>query len=54
VTAGPDGSYALWAPAAGNPYQVVAKMSGWVPKLAPVTIKAGGTVTANFTLSPLC
>jgi hypothetical protein len=54
LAAGLDGSYTLWAPSSGNPFQLVATRNGWSPKTAKVTVQAGGTVTANFTLSPVC
>jgi hypothetical protein len=47
-----NGNYAFWAPAGSGPLSLIASASGWVAQIKSVTIKAGQTTTANFTLRP--
>ncbi len=45
-----NGNYAFWAPAASNPFTLIASKDGWVSQTAKVSIKAGKTTTVNFAL----
>lgn len=45
-----NGKYAFWAPAASNPYTIIASKDGWVSQSVKVVIKAGKTNTFNFAL----
>jgi hypothetical protein len=48
-----NGTYAFWAPAASNPFTLIAAKDKWVPQTASVNLKADKTVTSNFNLRPL-
>ncbi|MFF4877526.1 carboxypeptidase regulatory-like domain-containing protein [Micromonospora sp. NPDC000668] len=48
-----DGTYAYWINATVNPLTLVVAVQGYVPETAKVTLKAGKTVTADFSLDPL-
>jgi N-acetylneuraminic acid mutarotase len=45
-----NGSYAFWAPAASNPFTLIASKDGWVPQTTTLNVKSGKSVTANFAL----
>jgi N-acetylneuraminic acid mutarotase len=45
-----NGSYAFWAPAASDPFTLIAAKDGWIPQTTKVNLKAGKTVTTNFSL----
>lgn len=47
------GKYAFWAPAASNPFTLIASKDGWISQTTTLNVKAGKTVTANFTLKPV-
>jgi N-acetylneuraminic acid mutarotase len=47
-----NGGYAFWAPAASNPFTVIASKDGWVSQTVKVNLKANKTETANFNLHP--
>jgi len=47
-----NGNYAFWAPSGSNPFSLIASASGWIAQTQTVSIKAGKTTTANFTLRP--
>jgi Carboxypeptidase regulatory-like domain/Kelch motif len=47
---GPNGTYAFWAPSASNSYTLIASKDGWIAQTVKTNIKAGKTVTVNFTL----
>jgi N-acetylneuraminic acid mutarotase len=51
---GPEGKYSIWAPAADNPLSLTASMTGWGTQVQTVSVKAGKTITANFTLTQNC
>lgn len=48
-----DGTYAYWINATVNPLTLVVAVQGYAPETAKVTLKAGKTVTADFSLDPL-
>jgi hypothetical protein len=45
-----DGKYALWAPAASNPFSVIASKDGWIAQSKTANIRANKTTTVNFAL----
>ena len=47
---GANGSYAFWAPAASNPFTLIASKDGWVAQTTKVNVKSQKTVTVNFAL----
>jgi hypothetical protein len=47
------GKYAFWAPAASNPFTLIASKDGWIPQTTKLNIKSGKTTTVNFTLRPV-
>jgi hypothetical protein len=44
------GKYALWAPAASNPFTLIASKDKYIAQTKTVSIKANKTVTVNFAL----
>ncbi|MEU2613012.1 carboxypeptidase regulatory-like domain-containing protein [Micromonospora sp. NPDC007271] len=48
-----DGTYEYWIDTKVSPLTLVVAVEGYVPATAKVTLKAGQTVTANFSLDPL-
>lgn len=51
---GSDGTYSVWAPAADNPIMLTAGFTGWSTQIQKVSLRAGKTITANFTLQQNC
>jgi hypothetical protein len=51
VKTGSDGKYALWAPAASNPFTVIASKDGWIAQTKTANIRANKTTTVNFALN---
>jgi hypothetical protein len=51
---GPDGKYALWAPAASNPFTVIASKDKYQAQSKKVSIKANKTTTVDFALKAIC
>jgi hypothetical protein len=49
-----DGTYAFWAPTSANLFTVIAGKDGWIAKTIQVRLKAGKTITQNFTLQKIC
>jgi N-acetylneuraminic acid mutarotase len=47
-----NGNYEYWVDASDNPLTVIAALDGWQPQTTGEAIKAGHTISANFTLSP--
>ncbi len=47
------GAYAFWAPAASNPFTLIASKDGWISQTTTLNIKANRTVTVNFTVHPV-
>jgi N-acetylneuraminic acid mutarotase len=45
-----NGTYAFWAPAASDPFTLIAAKDGWIPQTTKISLKAGKTVTTNFNL----
>ena len=50
LSTGADGGYALWAPAASNPYTVIASKDKWIAQSKTANLKAGKTTTVDFNL----
>ncbi|MFJ8580896.1 carboxypeptidase regulatory-like domain-containing protein [Micromonospora sp. NPDC093277] len=48
-----DGTYEYWIDTKVSPLTLVVAVEGYVPATAKVTLKAGKTVTADFSLDPL-
>jgi N-acetylneuraminic acid mutarotase len=46
------GQYEYWIDKSDNPLTVIAAQDGWESQTTPDKIKAGATISANFTLSP--
>jgi N-acetylneuraminic acid mutarotase len=46
------GQYAYWIDASDNPLTVIVSQDGWQSQANRESIKAGATISANFTLSP--
>jgi N-acetylneuraminic acid mutarotase len=46
-----DGKYAFWAPAASNPFTLIASKDGWIAQTKTVSVKANKTVTVDFALN---
>ena len=47
-----DGKYALWAPAASNPFTIIASKDKWIAQTKKTNVKAQKTVTVDFNLRP--
>jgi N-acetylneuraminic acid mutarotase len=47
---GADGTYALWAPSASNPFTIIASKDGWIAQTKTANIRANKTTTVNFAL----
>jgi N-acetylneuraminic acid mutarotase len=47
-----NGNYAFWAPAASNPFQIIASQNTWIAQTTKINIKSQKTTTINFNLSP--
>jgi hypothetical protein len=47
-----SGQYQYWIDKSDNPLTVTAAQDGWQPQRTGGKIKAGATISANFTLSP--
>ncbi|HYZ52648.1 MAG TPA: hypothetical protein VE733_03955, partial [Streptosporangiaceae bacterium] len=47
-----SGKYQYWIDKSDNPLTVTAAQDGWQPQRTGGKIKAGATISANFTLSP--
>jgi uncharacterized membrane protein len=50
LSTGKDGKYAFWAPAASNPFTLIASKDKYIAQTKTVSIKANKTVTVNFAL----
>jgi hypothetical protein len=48
----PSGGYAIWAPTAANPVQIIVARDGWTPQTVKLNLKAGKAVTTDFALRP--
>ncbi|SCE65902.1 Serine protease, subtilisin family [Micromonospora coriariae] len=48
-----DGTYAYWINSTVSPLTLVVAVQGYAPETAKVTLKAGKTVTQDFSLDPL-
>jgi hypothetical protein len=51
LTSDTAGHYARWLDAADNPLQLIVTAPGWLAQTRTVSVTAGQTATANFTLS---
>jgi N-acetylneuraminic acid mutarotase len=50
LSTGKDGKYAFWAPAASNPFTLIASKDKYIAQTKTVSIKANKTITVNFAL----
>jgi Carboxypeptidase regulatory-like domain/Kelch motif len=49
-----NGKYAFWAPAASNPFTIIASKDGYIAQSKTVNIKANKTTVVNFALQAIC
>jgi N-acetylneuraminic acid mutarotase len=52
LTTNSNGQFEYWIDKSDNPLTVIASQDSWQPQTAAEKIKAGATISANFTLSP--
>ncbi|HEX6195412.1 MAG TPA: S8 family serine peptidase [Jiangellaceae bacterium] len=54
LSTGPEGRYAYWMPVNNNALTMIVAAAGHIPQTRDATIKAGMTVTEDFTLLAVC